>query len=61
MVSHSAADEHAAERIFAALSEGGEVIMPLGPTFWAPLFGMCTDRFGTGWMVDVVAEGVAAE
>ena len=27
--------------------------MPLGETFWSPLFGTCTDRFGTSWMVDV--------
>lgn len=40
-------------RLFAALSEGGSVTMPLGPTFWTPLFGMCTDRFGVHWMVSV--------
>jgi len=40
-----------AERIFAALSEGGQVRMPLQKTFWAGRFGMCVDRFGTPWMV----------
>src|SRR5262245_49786249 len=40
-----------AERVFAALSDGGEVQMPLSPTFFSPGFGMCTDRFGTPWMV----------
>ena len=40
-----------AERVFAALSEGGEVQMPLSPTFFSPGFGMCIDRFGTPWMV----------
>jgi|GEM_PF-2088606 uncharacterized glyoxalase superfamily protein PhnB len=25
----------------------------LAPTFWSPLFGMCTDKFGVGWMVSV--------
>jgi PhnB protein len=29
--------------------------MPLGKTFWAPLFGMLTDRFGVAWMVNVEA------
>lgn len=41
-----------AERIFNALSQGGSVAMPLGETFWAARFGMCTDRFGTPWMVN---------
>ncbi len=40
-----------AERRFKALSEGGTVTMPLGKTFFASRFGMCTDRFGVGWMV----------
>ncbi len=38
-------------RLFEMLSEGGNLIMPLGPTFWAPLFGMCDDKFGIGWMI----------
>ena len=42
-----------AERVFAALSEGGEVQMPMAPTFYSPAFGMCTDRFGTPWMIMV--------
>ena len=40
-----------AERVFAALSDGGEVQQPLMQTFFSPGFGMCTDRFGTPWMV----------
>lgn len=52
MISHTAPDEPAARRVFDALAEGGTVIMPLGETFWAPVFGMCIDRFGTSWMVD---------
>ncbi len=38
-------------RAFDALSAGGSVQMPLSPTFWAPLFGMVTDKFGIGWMI----------
>ena len=45
--------EEEAKRVFAALSEGGSVTMPLGPTFWSPCFGMLTDRFGVGWMVTI--------
>lgn len=41
-----------AERIFAALSAGGEVTMPLEETFWAHRFGAITDRFGKRWMVN---------
>lgn len=47
-------DEREAERVFAALSEGGLVTMPLEKTFWAPKFGMLQDRFGVGWMVSVM-------
>lgn len=43
-----------ADRAFAALADGGEVRMPLGPTFFSPRFGMLADRFGVGWMVNVV-------
>ena len=45
--------EAEADRVFAALSEGGKVGMPLSQTFWSPRFGMLTDRFGVGWMVSV--------
>ena len=44
-----------ADRAFAALSDGGQVLMPLGQTFWSPRFGMVADRFGVSWMVNVNA------
>ncbi len=40
-----------AEKIFAALGDGGQVTMPLGKTFFSPRFGMLADRFGVNWMV----------
>ncbi len=40
-----------AERVFAALSQGGEVFMPLQETFWALRFAILRDQFGTLWMV----------
>jgi len=40
-----------AEKAFSALSDGGQVTMPLTKTFWSPSFGMLTDRFGVSWMV----------
>ena len=39
-------------KAFDALSQGGQVQMPLDKTFWAEAFGMFTDRFGTQWMVN---------
>ncbi len=41
-----------ADRIFAALSPGGNIGMPIAETFWAKRFGMVTDKFGTHWMVN---------
>ena len=48
----SYADPSEAERIFSALSEGGQVQMPIQETFWAVRFGMVVDRFGIPWMVN---------
>ena len=44
-----------AKRVFAGLSDGGKVKMPLTKTFWSPCFGMVEDRFGISWMVIVPA------
>ncbi|HVI57947.1 MAG TPA: VOC family protein [Luteimonas sp.] len=41
-----------AERIFAALAEGGQVQMPIAETFWAHRWGALTDRYGKPWMVN---------
>lgn len=42
-----------AERLFAALTDGGQVTMPLTTTFFAARFGMVADRFGVHWMIHV--------
>ena len=47
------ADEAGAAKLFAALADGGQVMMPLGKTFFSPSFGMVADRFGVSWMVFV--------
>ena len=52
-LSLTARDEPEAKRLFAALSDGGKVQMPLGKTFFSPAFGMVADRFGVAWMVAV--------
>ena len=59
-LSISVATEAEADRYFAALSDGGQVQMPLTKTFWSPRFGMLTDRFGIAWMVNVVGPEHAA-
>ena len=41
-----------AERLFADLTKGGKVVMPLEKTFWAERFGMLVDRFGIPWMIN---------
>jgi PhnB protein len=40
-----------AERVYAVLSAGGEIFMPIEETFFAKRFAMLRDRFGTSWML----------
>jgi len=53
-LSLSVADVDQANRVFAALGEGGNVQMPLMKTFFSPAWGMVADRFGVSWMVVVM-------
>lgn len=52
-ISVDTASKDEANRIYAALSEGGKQIMPLMDTFWGAYFGMLTDKFGINWMLNV--------
>lgn len=52
-LSLDAKTEADATRMFSALVDGGEVIMPLGKTFFSPCFGMLADRFGVHWIIVV--------
>ena len=45
-------DPGEAERLFAALSGGGEVMMPIAETSWSLRFAMFTDRYGAHWMIN---------
>jgi len=45
-------DEQEGRDLFAKLSEGGEVFMPLEKQFWGALFGVVTDKYGIEWMVN---------
>ena len=49
----SVSDAAAADRVFNALADGGNVEMPLTKTFFSPSFGMLKDKFGVTWMVVV--------
>jgi PhnB protein len=48
-------DPAQADKIYAALSEGGSITMPIGETFWAVRFAMFVDRFGIPWMINCEA------
>lgn len=52
-LSLTVADATEAERVFAALADGGQVQRPLAQTFWSPRFGMVADRVGVSWMITV--------
>ncbi|HKB82140.1 MAG TPA: VOC family protein [Burkholderiales bacterium] len=53
-LSISVPNDAEAERLFAALGEGGQVQMPMNKTFFSSRFGMVADRFGVSWMVIVM-------
>lgn len=47
-----AENEKEVDRIFAGLSQKGDVEMPPNKTFWGAYFAMCRDRFGIHWMIN---------
>jgi PhnB protein len=55
-VSLSGDDETKLRGYWERLSEGGTVTMPFETAPWGDTFGMCVDRFGTSWMVNVAAQ-----
>lgn len=55
-VSYAAPSRQEADRVFAALADGGEVTMELQDMFWGDYFGACTDRFGINWQVHYAEE-----
>jgi PhnB protein len=50
-LSINAESKEEADNLFAGLSEGGRITMPMNQTFWGDYFGMCADKFGINWMV----------
>lgn len=55
-ISIPAADVAEGQRLFNALAQDGQIVMPFEPTFWSAGFGMTKDRFGTPWMVNVASQ-----
>jgi PhnB protein len=56
-LSLSGDDEAELRGYYEKLSEGGTVTMPLDKAPWGDFFGMCTDRFGINWLVNISAAG----
>lgn len=52
-MSLSGSDEPVLRGYFEKLAEGGTVTMPLEKAMWGDTFGMCTDKFGIGWLVNI--------
>ncbi|MGJ9404468.1 VOC family protein [Arthrobacter sp. KK5.5] len=52
-VSLSGGDEAELRGYWDKLVDGGTIIEPLAVAPWGDSFGMCTDRFGIGWMVNI--------
>jgi len=52
-MSLSGDNEEELRSYFTKLSEGGTIIQPLQKAQWGDTFGMCQDKFGTKWMVDI--------
>ena len=47
-----AESETEVDKLFATLSAGGKVEMPVNKTFWGAYFGMCQDKYGVQWMIN---------
>jgi PhnB protein len=52
-ISLSGTDADELRGYWAKLVEGGQVTLPLERQMWGDEFGMCVDRFGIGWMVNI--------
>ena len=56
-LSMNGSDKTALTEYFEKLSSGGKVTMPLEEQFWGDIFGMCEDKFGIRWMVNISQSG----
>ena len=56
-ISYSSSSREETDDLFARISEGGKVTMPLMDTFWGAYFGSCTDKFGINWQFNCEQQG----
>jgi PhnB protein len=59
-VSLSSDDEAELRGYWDKLAEGGMVAMPLEKAPWGATFGMCTDKFGVAWLVNIAGAPTSA-
>lgn len=55
-LSLSGDDENELSGYYQKLAEGGTVTVPLAKAPWGDIFGMCTDRYGIAWLVNVAGQ-----
>lgn len=51
-ISYQPESKEAADELFAKLSDGGTVTMPMEDQFWGAYFGSCIDKFGISWQLN---------
>ncbi len=56
-VSVSGTEEDELRGYFDKLADGGTVVMPLESAPWGAVFGMCTDKFGVTWLINITPAG----
>ena len=54
-ISHTPSSREEADELFAKLSDGGQVTMPMEDMFWGDYFGSCIDKYGINWQIDVAS------
>lgn len=60
-VSLSGVEGDGLDDMYTKLADGGTVTMPLEKQMWGDTFGMCLDRFGVSWMVNIAGPDNAAD
>jgi PhnB protein len=55
-LSLSGDDSDKMKKYFNELADGGQITMPLEKQAWGDEFGMCTDKFGINWMVNIAGQ-----
>ena len=60
-LSGDSADQDTMTEYFTKLAEGGTITQPLVAAPWGDYFGMCLDKFGVNWLVNIAGEQPAAE